>query len=67
MKILVVDPIVRSESTKGFDKIYSTLKVEGVSLNFESLKQGPLFIETEENEVAPVLAFPPFLQVSNDH
>jgi len=60
VKILVVDPIVKSESTKGIDKIYSALRVEGVSLNFESLKQGPLFIETEENEKS---AIPDLLRV----
>jgi len=54
LKILVVDPIVKSEPTKDMDKIYSSLKVEGVSLNFESLKQGPYFIETDENEKSAV-------------
>ena len=41
---------MKSELTKGIDGIYSTLKVKGVSLNFESLKRGPLFVETEEHE-----------------
>jgi len=54
LKILIVDPIVKSESTKGVDKSYSTLRVEGFSLDFESLKQGPYFIETEENEKSAV-------------
>ena len=54
LKILVVDPIVKSESTEDVDKSYSTLKVEGVYLDFESLRQGPYFIETEENERSAV-------------
>jgi len=54
LRILIVDPIVKSESTNGIDNIYSTLIVEGVSLDFESLKQGPYFIETEENEKSAV-------------
>ena len=54
LKILVVDPIVKSESTEDVDKSYSTLKVEGVYLDFESLRQGPYFIETEDNEKSAV-------------
>jgi len=54
LKILVVDPIVKSGSTEDLDKSYSALKVEGVYLDFESLRQGPYFIETEENERSAV-------------
>ena len=60
MKILVVDPIVKTEHTKDIDNVYSALKVKGVSLSFESLKQGPLFIETEEHEES---AIPDLLRV----
>ena len=60
MKILVVDPIVKSASTGDIDKVYLSLKVEGVSLGFESLKEGPLFIETEEDEES---AIPDLLRV----
>jgi allantoin racemase len=60
LKILVVDPVVKSEPTKDIDNIYSTLKVKGISLGFESLKQGPLFIETEEHEKS---AIPDLLRV----
>ena len=51
---------MKSELTKDIDEIYSALKVEGVSLIFESLRQGPYFIETEENEKS---AIPDLLRV----
>lgn len=56
----MVDPIVKTEHTKDIDNVYSALKVKGVSLSFESLKQGPLFIETEEHEES---AIPDLLRV----
>jgi allantoin racemase len=54
LKILVVDPIVKTEFMKDIDNIYSSLKVKSVALNFESLKQGPLSIETAEDEKSAV-------------
>ena len=60
LKVLVVDPIVKSEPTGDIDKVYLSLKVEGVSLGFVSLKEGPLFIETEEDEES---AIPDLLRV----
>ena len=56
----MVDPIVKSKPTMDIDSVYLSLKVEGVSLIFESLKQGPLFIETEEDEES---AIPDLLRV----
>ncbi|MDH5449489.1 MAG: aspartate/glutamate racemase family protein [Candidatus Bathyarchaeota archaeon] len=54
MKILVVDPIVKTEFMKDIDNIYSSLKIKGAALDFESLKEGPLSIETEEDEKSAV-------------
>jgi len=54
LKILVVDPIVKTEPTRDINKIYLALKLKEVSVGFESLKQGPCFIETEEDEKSAV-------------
>ncbi len=54
---------MKSEPTKSIDKIYLSLKVEGVTLSFESLRQGPLLIETEEDEES---AIPDLLRVIKD-
>ena len=54
MKILVVDPIVKTQFTKHIDNIYSSLNIGGLALDFESLKEGPLSVETEEDEKSAV-------------
>jgi len=60
LKILVVDPIVKSELTETIDKTWLKLKSRGISLDFTSLEKGPSFIETYEHEK---LAVPDLLRV----
>jgi len=60
LKILVVDPIVKSEITESIDKTWLIKKSVGVYLDFTSLQNGPSFIETEEHEK---LAVPDLLRV----
>jgi len=60
LKILVVDPIVKSELTESIDKTWLKLKSRGVSIDFTSLEKGPNFIETYEHEK---LAVPDLLRV----
>lgn len=54
LKILVVDPIVKSEITETIDKRWLKRRSEDVVLDFMSLKKGPSFIETEEHEKSAV-------------
>jgi len=60
LKILVVDPIVKSEITQTIDETLLKTKREGITLDFTSLNKGPRFIETEEHER---LAVPDLLRV----
>jgi len=60
LKILVVDPIVKSEITECIDTKWLRIKSEGVTLDFTCLRKGPSFIETEEHEK---LAVPDLLRV----
>lgn len=60
MKVLVVDPIVKSEITDTIDKVWLKMKSEGIALDFTSLEKGPRFIETDEHEK---LAVPDLLRV----
>ena len=54
LKILVVDPIVKSKITEHVDKAYLKLKTGDVSIDFTCLREGPRFIETEEHERSAV-------------
>jgi len=63
VKILVIDPIVKSEITESIDKTWLKKKSVDVDLDFISLKNGPSFIETEEHEK---LALPDLLRVVKD-
>lgn len=60
MRILVVNPIVRSKITEHVDKAYLKLKTGDVSIDSACLRKGPRFIETEEHER---LAVPGLLRV----
>jgi len=60
MKILVVDPIVKSEITESIDKTWLKTKSKDMVLDFTCLTKGPSFIETEEHEK---LAVPDLLRV----
>jgi len=60
MRILVVDPIVKSEITESIDKTWLKTKSEATILDFTCLEKGPSFIETEEHEK---LAVPDLLRV----
>jgi len=60
LKILVVDPIVKSNITECIDKTWLKTKSEDIILDFACLKEGPNFIETEEHEK---LAVPDLLRV----
>jgi len=63
LKILVVDPIVKSEITESIDKTWLKKNSVVVDLDFTCLKNGPIFIETEEHEK---LAVPDLLRVVKD-
>jgi len=60
LRILVVEPIVKSEITESIDKTWLKKKGVGLDLDFTSLQNGPSFIETEEHEK---LAVPDLLRV----
>jgi len=60
LRILVVEPIVKSEITESIDKTWLKKKSVGLDLDFTSLQNGPSFIETEEHEK---LAVPDLLRV----
>jgi len=50
VRVLVVDPIVRSEISEHAHDEYVRLKPDGLTLGFEALREGPRFIETVEQE-----------------
>ena len=60
LKILVVDPIVKSDISEPIHKTYAQIKTSDVELGFEALREGPSVIETEEHERA---AIPDLLRV----
>ncbi len=63
IKILVVDPIVKSKLTEHVNEAYWKPKADDIALHFTCLERGPRFIETEENEKS---AIPDLLRVINN-
>jgi allantoin racemase len=63
LKILVVNPIVKSEITESIRETWAKVGSEGIVLDFRNLEEGPDFVETEEHER---LAVPDLLRVAKD-